>query len=92
MPNRGAYGVAVKSKDSGIRCITTPCPGLREDKLNSATSGTLNRMQLPTEELTYRAYDAVYESADGIMIIGYKKTVRGERLRDANAVFFKIGE
>lgn len=92
VPNRGAYGVAVKIKDSGIRCITTPCPGLREDKLNSTTSGTLNGMQLPTEELTNLAYDAVYGNEDGFMMIGYKKTVRGERVRDANAVFFKIGQ
>jgi hypothetical protein len=99
VPNGGAYGVAVKIKDSGIRCITAPCPTLREDKLNSATSTTLNSMVLPTDELTDRAWEAAYEvgdgtpgSANGVMIIGYKKTVHGERVRDANAVFFRIGK
>ncbi len=92
VPNGGAYGVAVKIKDSGIRCITSPCPSLREDKLNSATNGNINGMVLPTDELTDRAWEAAYAGGDGFMMIGYKKTVRGERVRDANAVFFRIGE
>jgi len=99
VPNGGAYGVAVKIKDSGIRCVAAPCPTLREDKLNSATNANLNSMVLPSDELTDRAWNAAYDvgdgtpgSAAGVMIIGYKKTVRGERVRDANAVFFRIGK
>jgi hypothetical protein len=90
VPNDGAFGVAVKIVDSGIRCITTPCPVIREEKLNSATTANIDNVKFPTDELSDRGFEAVF-SGQSVMIIGYRKIVGGEKQRAANAVFFKIG-
>ena len=61
--------------DSQIRCITTPCPTIYEQKVNKRwwqfliDGINLNDVPDVTEELIAKGHNALYE--DGIMISGY---------------------
>jgi hypothetical protein len=81
----------VQVKDSGIRCITTPCPVLREEKLNSTTSTSIGQVNYPTEDLSAEAGDLVFGGSP-VIVIGYRSYNGSERRRDANAVFFRVGQ
>jgi hypothetical protein len=77
-PNAAA-GPLMKIEDSGVRCITYPCPSLREKKLNSAV--TLNIAELQWNEsgasdrLISQALDKMH--TDGLIVSGYRTTVTG---------------
>jgi hypothetical protein len=99
-PNHGLDGVAVKLKDNGIRCITSPCPSTAEDKLNSVKSQTVHAVSAATSELSGAILRAVF-SDNPVIVIGTlsQRTVqltngqtKTSRVRNAAAVFFRVGQ
>jgi hypothetical protein len=77
-PNEAA-GPLAKIEDSGVRCITFPCPSLREKKLNSAVTATIAELGWDksgaTDEQIGEALDRMH--TDGLIVSGYRYTVRG---------------
>lgn len=66
-------------EDSGVRCITYPCPSLREKKLNSAVIANIAELQFgpsgATDEQIGNAFDKMH--TDGLIVSGYRSTVTG---------------
>ncbi len=77
-PN-AAEGPLAKLEDSGVRCITTPCPSLRERKLNSSANAMLAEVGWQssgaTDEQIGDALDKMH--TDGLIIAGARYTVSG---------------
>jgi hypothetical protein len=100
-PNHGLDGVAVKIKDSGIRCITAPCPTIVENKLNSVKSQNIENYSAQTDALTSQIGDSIF-SGKPVIVIGdliqvTTQTTTPERFtttrtRQAGAVFTRIGK
>lgn len=72
-------GPLAKIEDSGVRCITYPCPSLREKKLNSAVTAMIAELQWDhagaTDEQIGDALDKMH--TDGLIVAGYRTTVSG---------------
>jgi hypothetical protein len=68
-------GVFTRVKDNGIRCITSPCPSLSEQKLNSnlgaAASGLDFEPSGADQDAIDLAYDQLY-GEDGLIVVGYR--------------------
>ncbi len=77
-PN-AADGPFAKVEDAGIRCITTPCPSLREKKLNSSATAMLSELGWDasgaTEDQITKGVEELF--ANGIIIAGDRYNVRG---------------
>jgi hypothetical protein len=77
-PNEVA-GPLAKVEDTGVRCITFPCPSFREKKLNSAVTATLAELQWDqsgaTDEQIGIALDKMH--TDGLIVAGYRTYVTG---------------
>jgi len=77
-PNEMA-GPLAKIEDSGVRCITYPCPSLRERKLNSAIRYDIAELQWDksgaSDRLVGTAMDRMH--TDGLIVSGYRTTVSG---------------
>lgn len=72
-------GVFVKVTMTGIRCITYPCPVMREAKLNSqlvANIAGLDYAFEPTED-ELAAIDRGLASPNGLIVAGYRDYVTG---------------
>jgi hypothetical protein len=85
-------GVAVLVKDSGIRCITAPCPSLMEMKLNSNLSATITDLDLEasgaTAEVIDRGFNGIYDG--GVIVVGDRYYgSNGLKGRRANQFFTK---
>jgi uncharacterized protein DUF6748 len=74
-----AAGPLAKIEDSGIRCITAPCPSLREKKLNSAVTVDITDLGWDksgaTDEQIGMALDKMHTS--GLIVSGYRYSVSG---------------
>ncbi len=74
-----AAGPLAKIEDSGVRCITAPCPSLRERKLNSSVKAEIADLGWDksgaTDEQIGEALDRMH--TDGLIVSGYRYTVSG---------------
>ncbi len=72
-------GPLAKVEDSGVRCITFPCPSLREKKINSSATASLSDLGWAesgaTDEQIGNALDKMH--TDGLIISGTRYTVSG---------------
>lgn len=77
-PNEAA-GPLAKVEDSGVRCITWPCPSYNEKKLNSSASAALAELGWDesgaTDEQIGNALDKMH--TDGLIIAGSRYTITG---------------
>jgi eight-cysteine-cluster-containing protein len=75
-----AIGAFTRVSNSGIVCITTPCPTMIEGKLNSSLETLIADLDLrPTgasAESLNRAFEAI-DSDDGLLVAGYRYTTSG---------------
>ncbi len=68
-------GLFTRVEDSGIVCITTPCPNpLHEDKLNSHQSTVIDEVALEYTDATLEQIDAGYAGiyGDGLIVAGFR--------------------
>jgi hypothetical protein len=74
-----AAGPLAKIEDTGVRCITFPCPSLRERKLNSSVRADIAELGWDksgaTDNQIGEALDRMH--TDGLIVSGYRYTVRG---------------
>lgn len=74
-----ADGVVAKVEDTGVRCITHPCPSIREKKLNSSVKAELAELGWDrsgaTDEQIGTALDKMH--TDGLIVSGSRFTVTG---------------
>lgn len=72
-------GVVVKVEDTGVRCISWPCPSLREKKLNASSKAELAEIGLAdsgaTDEQIGEALDQMHTT--GLLIAGDRYRVSG---------------
>ncbi len=83
-------GVAVLVKDNGIRCITTPCASLTEQKLNSNLSAQITDLDLAASGADDRTLElASSQLADeGVLVFGYRYyPARNAKGREANQFY-----
>jgi hypothetical protein len=77
-PNEAA-GPLAKIEDTGVRCITFPCPSLRERKLNSSVRADIAELGWDksgaNDEQIGEALDRMH--TDGLIVAGYRTTVTG---------------
>ncbi len=77
-PN-AAEGPLAKIADSGVRCITWPCPSINEKKLNSSAAASLAELGWEhsgaTDEQIGNALDKMH--TDGLIIAGSRYTISG---------------
>jgi hypothetical protein len=77
-PN-AADGPLAKVADSGVRCITWPCPSFNEKKLNSSAAASLAELGWDesgaTDEQIGNALDKMH--TDGLIIAGSRYTISG---------------
>ena len=57
-------GTFYKVTDRGIRCITAPCPSLRQAKLNAASSTNITGLELSASGLTATEQAKVFTALD----------------------------
>lgn len=74
-----ATGPLAKVEDTGVRCITYPCPSVRERKLNSTVRADLAELGWDqsgaTDEQIGNALDKMH--TDGLIVAGTRYTVTG---------------
>ena len=88
-------GPLMKIEDSGVRCITFPCPSFKELKLNSAVTATIADVQWDrsgaSDRLIGTALDKMH--TDGLIVSGYRSTVTGPagegKARSVTQLWFK---
>ncbi|MFN0253748.1 MAG: DUF6748 domain-containing protein [Kofleriaceae bacterium] len=75
----GHDGVVVKVEDTGLRCITYPCPSLREHKLNSSLKATLAEVGFEGSGASDEQVAAALEQmhTNGLIIAGDRYQVSG---------------
>jgi hypothetical protein len=70
------YGIFTRVVDTGIRCITTPCPTLAEHKLNSVRSARLGELDLwdtgASDTEIEEAYNSIWAGDDGLIVAGVR--------------------
>jgi len=89
-------GPLMKIEDSGVRCITFPCPSFRELKLNSAVTAQIADVQWEhsgaSDRLVGTALDKMH--TDGLIVSGYRTTVTGPggdgKARSVTQLWFKV--
>lgn len=85
-------GIYVGISPSGIVCITTPCPSLAEQRINSTVNSTIAAIDFTesgaTEAQTSQALDAAF--TDGLIIVGsrYQVYENGSTSRGRTATQF----
>lgn len=73
-------------KDNGIRCITTPCYSLDAKRINLSYKTTLSGLDLTGVGATAEQLDrAIAGLADGVVVFGAIKTVKGKVLSGSQA-------
>jgi hypothetical protein len=88
-------GPLMKIEDSGVRCITYPCPSLRELKLNSAVTQSIAELQFDRSGASDRLIGQAFEKmhTDGLIVSGYRTTVTGPagegKARSVTQLWFK---
>jgi hypothetical protein len=85
-------GVFALVQDSGIRCITAPCPSLVERKLNSSTFAQITGVDFEASGADAKAIELAQNSlyTDGLVIVGYRDyDSAGGKTRTANKFFTK---
>lgn len=73
-------GPYVRLNDTGIVCITYPCPSLHEDKLNSYLEATLGGVDFSATDATEDQISKAFlemRDADGILATGYRGQTSG---------------
>ncbi len=89
-------GVFAKVTDSGVRCITAPCPSLREHSLNNSYTANIVEIDWSLAGLTGHqvdAFNAEIISAHGTIIAGDRYTVsHTAKARTATAAFHKLAD
>ncbi len=72
-------GVLVKVEDTGVRCLSAPCPSLREKKLNASSRADLAELGFEgsgaTDEQIGQAFDQMHST--GLIISGDRYKVTG---------------
>jgi hypothetical protein len=89
-------GPLMKIEDSGVRCITFPCPSFKELKLNSAVTQMIADLQWDrsgaSDRLVGTALDKMH--TDGLIVSGYRTTVTGPagdaKARSVTQFWFKV--
>jgi hypothetical protein len=89
-------GPLMKIEDSGVRCITYPCPSFKESKLNSAVTAMIADIQWDnsgaSDRLVGTALDKMH--TDGLIVSGYRTTVTGPggdgKARSVSQLWFKM--
>jgi hypothetical protein len=92
-PDDGTY---VRLADNGLRCITSPCANIGEQRINSSRDASIHMYDLSQlgidDETVTQADDAIY-GGDGVIVVGdrYYKTDSGitTKGRRANELYFK---
>jgi hypothetical protein len=72
-------GTSYRVTSSGIKCITWPCPTIKEAKLNSTKSALVHGLDLGTtaaQEVLDEAYNALSDK-DGVLVTGGHVTIHG---------------
>jgi hypothetical protein len=90
------WGVFVKVKDAGVRCIAAPCESNAELKLNSSLSAMIAGVDFEPsgadDSVISKATDAMFD--DGMIIAGYRYTIyeegRQARGREAYQVYLRV--
>lgn len=77
-PNEAA-GPLAKIEDTGVRCITFPCPSLRERKLNSSVRADIAELGWDKSDATDEQIGVALDKmhTDGLIVAGYRTTVSG---------------
>jgi len=90
-PNAAA-GPLAKIGDSGIRCITAPCPSLRERKLNSSVQANISELGWDDSGASDRLIETATEkalSSDGIIVAGYRYSNQSTKARTVTQFWFR---
>ncbi|MEO6773252.1 MAG: DUF6748 domain-containing protein [Kofleriaceae bacterium] len=91
-------GVFVRVHDSGVRCITTPCPSTREKALNTSRSANVDALDwhpsgLDDDQVS-RLSNEIYAQPYGVIVAGdpYTYTEHGQRAtgRTVNAAYHRL--
>ncbi|MEO8550032.1 MAG: DUF6748 domain-containing protein [Kofleriaceae bacterium] len=72
LPDAITEGTFVMVRESGIRCITAPCPSLNENRINSTRNLNIDGIDWPSdisETIQGRIYDATTQR-DGVVLAG----------------------
>ncbi|CAN5385883.1 hypothetical protein BH11MYX1_BH11MYX1_54840 [soil metagenome] len=91
-----AEGVFAKVTDSGVRCITTPCPTMREHSLNNSYTANIAEIDWSYAGLSEHEVDGFNEeiiSQHGTIIAGDRYNVsHTAKARTATAAFHKLAD
>ena len=97
-PDHGLEGVAVRLEDSGLRCVSAPCPNTREAKLNSTKTQTIHGVTSEDDVLDEKVLSEVFGGGRVIVIGALRERsvqlthgTQTARIRSAGAVFFRVG-
>jgi hypothetical protein len=89
-----ASGVFAKITPSGIRCITTPCPSMKEHSLNNSYTANIAEIDWTVAQLTEReisAFNDEIASPYGTIIAGDRYSVTSSmKGRTATAAFHRM--
>jgi len=89
-----ASGVFAKITPSGVRCITTPCPTMKEHSLNNSFTANIAEIDWSVAQLSERqieGFDDEIASPFGTIIAGDRYTVAGSyKGRTATAAFHRV--
>jgi len=94
--NTVAGGVFAKVTNSGIECITTPCPTMKEHSLNNSFIANISAIDWSYASLSSREIDAFSNEIDspfGTIIAGDRYSVaHSQKGRTATAAFHRLVE
>lgn len=91
-------GVFVRAHDSGVRCITTPCPSVREKALNSSRSANIHALDwslagLDDDQIAELSLEMV-STPYGVLIAGdrytFKENGRSAKGRTVTAAYRRL--
>lgn len=89
-------GPLMKIEDSGVRCITYPCPSFKESKLNSAITAMIADVQWTSSGASDRLIGTALDKmhTDGLIVAGYRTYVHGPggdgKARSVSNFFLKM--
>jgi hypothetical protein len=96
LPESVTDGTFVMLRESGIRCITAPCPSLNENRLNSSRNVNIDGIDWATgmsDDMQGLIYDATTQR-DGVILVGDRThgKVNGQAttLRTVNQAFVRV--
>ena len=93
-----AEGVFALVKDAGIRCLTSPCESMHEQKLNSALEAMIAGVDFAPsgadEGLVQTAFEQMAMDKDGVIVAGWRDYTSGAggtaRTREAYQLYFRL--